>query len=71
MAELKRTEIAKVLDAIADKHGETMSDHVLTILRKVCNWYATKHDSYNPPFVKGMRKVSIRERARSRTPHRR
>ena len=66
ISEIRRSEISKTLDEIATKHGEVMSDHVLTVLRKVCNWYATKHDTYSPPFVKGMRKVSVRERARAR-----
>ena len=66
-AEIKRSEIAHLLDAVEDKHGAWVADTVLTTLRSVATWYATRHDSYVPPFVKGMRRVKVMDRKRDRT----
>jgi integrase len=35
-------------------------------VRGIMNWYASRHDDYVPPIVRGMRRTSPKERARSR-----
>jgi hypothetical protein len=44
IAEIRRSEIAKALDEIASRHGEPMSDHVLTVLRRVFEGTYDRHD---------------------------
>jgi integrase len=55
--EIKRSDIAKLLDAIEDRHGASVADHVLTTLRSIASWVQERDDDYVPPFVRGMRRV--------------
>ena len=68
---IKRSDVAALLDAIEDRHGPWVADQVLAMLGSVASWYATRHDDYVPPFVKGMRRVPAQARKRSRTLRRR
>jgi len=63
-AEIKRRDVALLLDYVEDNHGATQADKVLNIVRSICNWYATREDDYIVPIVKGMRrsKNGARER---------
>jgi integrase len=64
--ELRRSDIAEMLDKIADERGLVMADQTLAFLRKAFNWYAGKDDRFNSPIVKGMARTRPRERARTR-----
>ena len=64
--EIKRSDIADLLDVIEDKHGAWVADTVLSALRSVATWYAGRHDTYQPPFVRGMRRVKKEARKRDR-----
>jgi integrase len=63
---IRRSDVAALLDEVEDDHGARQADYVLAIVRGISNWYATRHDNYVPPIVKGMRRTSPKERARSR-----
>jgi integrase len=65
--DIKRSDIARLCDAVEDKHGPWVADSVLAALRSVATWYASRHDSYVPPFVRNMRRVPASARKRSRT----
>ena len=65
-AEIKRSDIARLLDAVEDAHGPWIADAVLNALRAAASWYATRHDTYVPPFTKNMRRVPPQNRKRSR-----
>jgi integrase len=65
-AEIRRSDIARLLDAVEDAHGPWIADAVLSTLRAVASWYATRHDTYVPPFTKNMRRVPAQDRKRSR-----
>jgi integrase len=65
-AEIKRSDIARLCDAVEDRHGAWVSDSVLAALRSVSSWFATRNDDYTPPFVKNMRRVPAQARKRSR-----
>jgi integrase len=65
-ADIRRSDIAGLLDAVEDKHGPWVADSVLSALRSVASWYATRHDTYVPPFTKKMRRVPTQNRKRSR-----
>jgi integrase len=65
-ADIRRSDIARLLDAVEDKHGPWVADSVLSALRSVASWYASRHDTYVPPFTKNMRRVPAHQRKRSR-----
>jgi integrase len=65
-AEIRRSDIARLLDAIEDQHSAWVADSVLAALRRVSSWYAARHDTYVPPFTRNMRRVPEPERKRSR-----
>ena len=53
---IKRTTIKALLDGIAKKHGKRQADLVLANIALIAHWYATWHDDYVSPVIKGMRK---------------
>jgi integrase len=56
-----------LLDRVEDNHSARQADYVLSVVRSVMNWYATRHDDYVPPIVRGMRRQSPTAQARART----
>jgi integrase len=64
--DLRRSDVARTLDSIADDRGLVMADQALAFLRKAFNWYAGKDDKFNSPVVRGMVRTRPRERARTR-----
>ena len=64
--ELKRSDIAKLLDAIEHRHGAQTADHVLGVLRSIASWVQERDDDYVPPFVRGMRRVPKDQHHRAR-----
>jgi integrase len=65
-AELRRADVAELLDTIQDNHGTQQADSVLTVLRAIAGWVQSRDDSYRPPFTKGMRRTPRQQHARSR-----
>jgi integrase len=63
---IRRSDVAALLDSVEDNHGARQADYVLNIVRSLMNWYATRHDDYNPPIVRGMRRQSPHACARAR-----
>jgi integrase len=64
--DIRRSDIARLLDSVEDSSGAWVADSVLAALRSVASWYATRHDDYTPPFVKNMRRVPASARKRAR-----
>jgi integrase len=64
--DIKRSDIALLLDAIEDKHGPAMADAILSTLRGAANWFAARDDNYNAPFVRNMRRTPPQDRRRDR-----
>jgi integrase len=62
---IRRRDINELLDSIA-KDSAWNADHVLSIIRKISNWHATRDDDYVSPFVKGMRRTRSEGRERDR-----
>jgi integrase len=62
--EIKRSDVAKLLDHIEDAHGARQADAVLTVVRSICGWHATRDDNYVVPIVKGMKRSTNRPRER-------
>jgi integrase len=67
IASIRRKEIIRLLDKIADENGPRMADLVLAHLRRVMNWHTIRDDDFRSPIVRGMRRVKTKERARTRT----
>jgi integrase len=60
-AEIRRKDVALLLDGIEDKSGPR-PDMVLAILSKLMRWYQARHDEYVSPVVPGMRRSKPAER---------
>ena len=58
--------LPSLLDDVEDKNGVVSADRALAVIRGICNWYATRHDDYSSPVVRGMRRTNPKARARSR-----
>jgi integrase len=54
--EIKRRDVADLLDLVEDQNGARQADYVLAIIRKMMNWYATRNDDYVSPIVRGMQR---------------
>ena len=54
--DLRRSDIASLLDAIADAHGKPQADAVLRTITAIASWWATRDDTYRAPFIRGMRR---------------
>jgi integrase len=61
---IRRCDVAALLDHVEDHHSARQADYVLNVVRSVMNWYATRHDDYNPPIVRGMKRQKVATRAR-------
>jgi integrase len=67
IAEVRRSEIVRLLDQIEEGSGPSMATQTLAIVRKVMNWHATRSDDYSSPIVRGMARTVRSEQARDRT----
>jgi integrase len=63
---IRRSDVAALLDHVEDNHSARQADYVLNVVRSVMNWFATRHDDYVPPIVRGMRRQSPNAQARAR-----
>lgn len=66
IAEIRRRDVADLLDRIETDNGRVMADRVLAAVRKLMNWYAARSDDFVSPVVKGMARTKPRELARVR-----
>lgn len=64
--ELRRGDVADLLDDIVKNHGARQADAVLAIIRKIMHWYETRTDIYSSPIVRGMHRTNHAERKRQR-----
>jgi integrase len=66
LTSIRRSDTAALLDHVEDNHGARSADYCLTIFSAIANWYATRHDDYAPPIVRGMKRQSSKAQARER-----
>jgi integrase len=64
--DIRRSDVAALLDQVQDHHGAHVADYVLSIVRGIMNWHATRVDDYVPPIVRGMQRRSAHAQARAR-----
>jgi hypothetical protein len=60
--DLKRADIAALLDRIVDDHGARQADICLAIIRKLTHWYQARNDDYVSPAVRGMGRYKSADR---------
>jgi integrase len=65
-ASVRRGDVAKLLDSVEDSNGAVVADFMLAVIRMIANWYATRHEDYASPIVRGMRRTNPKARARAR-----
>jgi integrase len=63
---IKRGDIAKLLDKVEDESGARTADYTLSIISGIANWYAKRHDDYVSPVIRGMKRHSAKDNARTR-----
>ena len=62
--EVRRSHITALLDRVEDNSGARTADYVLSIISGICLWYASRHDDYTSPIIRGMRRVKAGGRER-------
>jgi integrase len=67
IGDIKRSDLIRLFDKIAEENGEVMSDHCLAIMRKILNWHQARDDDFISPIRPGMARTRPSERARDRT----
>jgi integrase len=55
---IKRSDVMRMLDRIAEQRGPSMSDRVLAIVGKCFGWWSLRDDTFVNPIVRGMRRVA-------------
>ena len=65
VADIRRSEIVKLLDHVEAERGGRTADEVLGCLRIVFDWYARRDDSFRTPIVKGLQRTRPIERMRN------
>lgn len=63
---IRRGDVTKLLDHVEDNAGPTAADCTLAMISNITNWFATRHDDYSSPIIRGMRRSNPKERARTR-----
>jgi integrase len=63
---IRRSDVAALLDQIEDDISPRQADAVLTVVRALMGWFASRSDTYNVPIVRGMRRQSPHQMARAR-----
>jgi len=64
--EIRRSDVARLLDTIEDNNGPVMADRCLAYMSKIFNWFASRSDDFSSPIVRGMSRTKPQERARER-----
>jgi integrase len=56
LSDLRRSDVAHLMDMLAERHGKPMADQVLKTLSAICHWVETRDDTFRSPIVRGMRR---------------
>jgi integrase len=54
IADIRRSEIVRLLDQIADDRGPMAAAHTFEALRRLMNWHAARSDDFRSPITRGM-----------------
>jgi integrase len=64
IGEIRRSDIVKLLDRVADENGPRQADAVLAFVRRIFNWHAKRSDDFRSPIVRGMARTKPSQRRR-------
>ena len=64
--DLRRADIAHLLDFIEDSSGRVMADRTLAYLRRAFHWQQGRDDNFLSPIIRGMARTTTKELARDR-----
>jgi integrase len=64
--DLRRSDMTKLFDGIADNNGVVMADRMLAYLGVCFHWQQVRDDEFVSPIVKGMRRTTTKDLARDR-----
>src|SRR5262249_11749131 len=64
--EIGRDDVSALLAKLQALPGVATAEKLLTAVSSVMNWYATRHRSYVPPLVRGMRRTNQEDKERDR-----
>jgi integrase len=64
--DLRRADIARLLDSIEDSTGRVMADRTLAYLRGCFNWQQGRDDNFVSPIIRGMTRTTTKELERDR-----
>jgi integrase len=64
--DLRRADIARLMDTIEDSSGPVAADRTLAYLRRAFHWQQGRDDNFLSPIVRGMERTSTKELARDR-----
>jgi integrase len=68
IGDIRRSDVAALLDKVEDGSGLVMADRVLAWVRRLFNWHAANDDDFKTPIVRGMARIKKPSaRARERT----
>jgi integrase len=65
--DLRRSDMTKMLDKIADDNGAVMADRMLAYLSAAFRWQQVRDDNFVSPIISGMARTSTKTLARERT----
>jgi len=66
IADVRRIDVAELLDRIEDENGKQMADAVLKVFGAISRWWQQRDEDYNPPLTAGMSRVPKGEGRRKR-----
>jgi integrase len=66
IANIRRSEVVRLLDEIEETRGPSAAQSALGIVGRIMNWHAARSDDFKSPIVRGMGRVNIKARSRSR-----
>jgi integrase len=66
IADVRRIDMAQLLDHVEDENGAPMADGVLKTYRAISRWFQQRNESYHPPLTTGMARVQKGEGRRKR-----
>jgi hypothetical protein len=66
IGDIKKSDIVRLLDKIEDASGPRAAHLALAYLSRLMSWHASRDDDFKSPIARGMGRVNVRERARTR-----
>jgi hypothetical protein len=64
--DLRRADIARLMDAVEDNSGRVQADRTLAYLRAAFYWQQSRDDNFVSPIIRGMARTTMKELERDR-----